>query len=327
MSKLAKLRHDPIGFCVDSRWAPLRVVGTALAVRQRMMTMRRAMLDRECRLDVIMTVYNTGAYVRQAVESVMAQVRRPDRLIIVDDASTDDSADHLARVAAEYPSVHVYRSPVNRGTYWCKNWALSQSTADFVAFHDSDDVSCQDRLAVQLGYLLDHPDVAACTTRWRRIDDDQTLIAVDGKLARMAPITLMMRRALVLARAGYFDTVRIAADSEYLARLSAVLGKGSLHHLQQVLYDGRLRPGSLTTAPASGLQWTAVEGADGPAYVREIVGDRAAYHAAFNAWHAGGGDLRVDFPLEERPFAAPDTLVVAGGLEGGLPVCIQPDSV
>ncbi len=322
MSKFAKLRTDPVGYLIDSRWPPLRAAGRRLLHRQRSRAVRAAKGNQTASLEVIMTVYNTASYVEEAVRSALDQSRPPDRLTIVDDASSDDSPSILRNLAQRHPAVQVFRSPVNRGTYWCKNWALSQSAADYVAFHDSDDVSHPDRLAVQLGYLSTAPAVAGCTVQWDRVDDDGRALVVDGRAERMAPITLMIRRAEVLARAGYFDSVRIAADSEYLARLSRVFGPGGVRHLRHRLYTGLVRAGSLTTEPRSGIIWTPDDRCAASAFRREVVGDRAAYHRAFSSWQAASQDLRIGFPMTKRPFPVPDSLTISNA-DAGAPARID----
>jgi glycosyltransferase involved in cell wall biosynthesis len=91
------------------------------------------------RVDVIVPVYNAADYVRKAVESALA---RPEtvEVILVEDGSTDESLAVCQELAAEYPTVRLYRHPngENRGAGASRNLAISESTRGHIAFLDAD---------------------------------------------------------------------------------------------------------------------------------------------------------------------------------------------
>jgi glycosyltransferase involved in cell wall biosynthesis len=305
-----KLKHDPVGYLRDSRHAPLRALGEGLFKRQteRLAAMGATAAARK--ITVIMTAYNTGALVDRAVRSVLAQSHQNLELMIIDDASTDDTLVRLRALAAADGRVRVFSSPTNHGTYWSKNWCLARATGEFVAFHDSDDFSHPDRLRIQMAALLDRPRAMACTCRWHRVDDDGKTLTIDGRQDRMAAISLMIRREEVIRDAGFFDTVRIAADTEFIQRLRQIYGLSGLRHLRQHLYTGYLREGSLTTGAGSGIAWQK----EGASRTRAVHGDRAAYYDAFSGWHARHREdkaaLKLSFPSEgARRFEAPAAML------------------
>ena len=186
---------------------------------------------------------------------------------------------------------------------------MKHITTPIVTFHDSDDVSLAHRLSYQLGALLAHPRALATTARWQRVSDTGETVHVDGRRERAAAITLMMHREPALRQIGFFDTVRISADTEYMSRIRHKLGRHALYAARDVLYHGLLRDGSLTRGAQSGFLWT------GPPsdQRRELTGDRLAYHNSFKAWHRGGEGYkklaRVGFPVDTRPFEAPSSLL------------------
>ncbi len=306
--RMRKLGRDPVGYLLDSTHAPLRALGARLYANEteRFRELGQAASDRK--ISVIMTAFNTGHLIERAVKSVLAQSHANLELMVIDDASSDDTAAILAAMAAEDERLRVFSSPANHGTYWSKNWCLTKATGEFVAFHDSDDYSDPDRLRVQMGALLADPGLMACTCRWRRVDEADELQLIDGAAERMAAISLMIRRAPVLEKAGFFDTVRIAADTEYIRRLKEIFGWKGVRHLRQCLYTGLLRQGSLTTDAGSGFDWQR----QGNSHSRAVGGNRAAYYHAFTNWHsqanAGSKDLMIQFPMAERPFAVPEAL-------------------
>jgi len=257
------------------------------------------------KITVVMTAYNTGHLVEAAIASVLEQSHLNFELMVIDDASTDDTLDILKAAAAADSRIQIFHSPKNHGTYWSKNWCLSHATGEFVAFHDSDDRSDPLRLQMQLGAMLAGRGVDAVTCRWRRVDDQDNILVIDGLASRMAAISLMIRRGKILDRMGFFDNVRISADTEFIGRIGRVFGRKNLRHMRQILYTGLLRDGSLTTGENSGFSWKS----EGHSFERELSGDRADYHNSFSIWHAENqgreSQLKIAFPPAPRKFPAP----------------------
>jgi len=106
-------------------------------------------------VSVIIPVYNREKFIHAAIESVLAQSHRPTEIIVVDDGSTDRTAE----------IVQAFNSPVrylfsrNEGPAAARNKGLALSCGEFVAFLDSDDLWPVDKLKVQIQYLLDHPGI------------------------------------------------------------------------------------------------------------------------------------------------------------------------
>jgi len=303
--KLRKLIRDPIAYCLDSRHGSLRALGDSLFERQTVKYQKVGAENAHRKITIVMTAYNTSHLVKGAIESILAQTHKNFELMVIDDASNDDTLDMLRALAAKDNRIRIFHSPKNHGTYWSKNWCLAKAEGEFVAFHDSDDTSEPLRLQTQLGAIVSGRNIEAVTCRWRRVDDTGIGLIIDGLASRMAAISLMIRRETVLKGTGFFDSVRISADTEFITRLEQVFGKKRLRHMRQILYIGLLREGSLTTDENSGFSWQS----SGNSHVRELSGDRAEYHRAFHAWHDGnlGNEkaLTMAFPLISRQFPAP----------------------
>lgn len=305
--KFRKLRRDPIGYCLDSRHAFLRWYGQFLYSRQTQRFERVGAANADKKITVIMTAYNTGHLVDAAVKSVLAQTHQNLELMVIDDASTDDTLSILEKLAENDSRVRVFHSPSNHGTYWSKNWCLAHAETDFVAFHDSDDTSQPKRLQTQLGALLSTGSVAV-TCRWNRVDDKGNILTIDGLQERTAAISLMIRRQKVLEDIGHFDCVRISADTEFIRRIHKVFGVKRLFPMRQVLYVGLLRDGSLTREKGGGFNWNI----EGHSYTRALSGNREIYHDTFLEWQedtlAKGLSMKLPFPQPERAFSAPETI-------------------
>lgn len=92
----------------------------------------------EVKVSVIIPVYNTAAYVRQAIESIMDQTLKEIEILVVNDGSTDDSGDILCELAEKDNRITVFTQE-NRGLSEARNRALPHVTGKYLYFMDSDD--------------------------------------------------------------------------------------------------------------------------------------------------------------------------------------------
>jgi glycosyltransferase involved in cell wall biosynthesis len=106
-------------------------------------------------VSVIIPVYNGEKYLAEAIKSVLAQTYRPIEVIVVDDGSTDGSAD----VAKGFvPFVQCCFQP-NGGTGAARNRGIDLARGSFFAFLDADDVWVKDKLTLQMAAFDANPDV------------------------------------------------------------------------------------------------------------------------------------------------------------------------
>lgn len=100
--------------------------------------------------------YNVGEFISETLESVLTQSRRADEVIVIDDASTDDTRDIVRR----YP-VTLLVQPSNRGSPAARNRGILASSGDVMATIDGDDLWAPDHLAVLTDLLERHPEAVA----------------------------------------------------------------------------------------------------------------------------------------------------------------------
>jgi hypothetical protein len=101
-------------------------------------------------VSVVIPTYNRKATVRRAIDSVLAQTRRPAEIIVVDDGSVDGTAEMLAQ--AYGGSIRLIPQE-NGGASRARNTGVAAATGDLVAFLDSDDVWDPGKLEAQLAAL------------------------------------------------------------------------------------------------------------------------------------------------------------------------------
>ncbi|ASV76489.1 Putative glycosyl transferase [Thermogutta terrifontis] len=88
------------------------------------------------RISVVIPVYNGAKYLREALASVMEQTYKPFEIIVVDDGSTDGSAD----IAKSFAENIIVLSQANRGESAARNLGINAASGDWIAFLDADDI-------------------------------------------------------------------------------------------------------------------------------------------------------------------------------------------
>lgn len=132
-------------------------------------------------VSIIMPAYNVAPYVGAAIASVQAQTHPDWELLVVDDGSTDETAEIVRRMAAGDGRIRLHQQ-TNGGIAMARNHALALSTGDVIAILDSDDVWEPAYLAEQLAVIAAHPDVDIVTANGWFLGG-----RLDGQLARPCP--------------------------------------------------------------------------------------------------------------------------------------------
>ena len=164
-------------------------------------------------VSIVMPVYNSEAFVAEALDSALAQDYEPFELIAVDDGSTDRSA----AIVQSYPNVH-YILQENSGPSAARNVGIEASRGEILAFVDADDVVPANKLSVQVGYLLEHPDAVCVLGRQHWINPPEGLARdpVWGDLDGIPLMSMVVRRSVMLEIGGYAPEV-LGPDGRYRA--------------------------------------------------------------------------------------------------------------
>jgi glycosyltransferase involved in cell wall biosynthesis len=169
-------------------------------------------------VSVVMPVYNTERFLREALDSVLAQDYEPYEVVVVDDGSTDSSR----AIIAAHSGLRGVRQP-NQGPSAARNAGIAHARGEIIAVADSDDVALPHRLSVQVGYLLEHPEVTASLGRqeWITPPPDATPDRVWGDLDGVPLSTLVIWKQAVVEVGGYDPAIRGPEDFDLLVRLRA----------------------------------------------------------------------------------------------------------
>lgn len=177
-----------------------------------------------------MPVYNGERYLREAVDSVLRQDFADYELLVINDASTDASAEIIR--AYRNPRIRLIQNSANLGLAGVRNVGLSEAAGEYLAWLDCDDMSASTRLAEQVEFLDMHQSVALCgswvktignTTGevWRYPTEAGVLrsrMLFDDPVATSAA---MVRRAVLMRFGLWFDDrFPLAEDYDLWERVS-----------------------------------------------------------------------------------------------------------
>ena len=174
-------------------------------------------------VSVVIPFWNAAETLSACLKSLRRQTLRHFEAILVDDASTDSSAEIVRREAEKDARFRLF-SPGRVGLVGALNLGIATSRTDLIARMDADDLMHPDRLKLQSGYLRDHPEIAlvGCRValfprqavrdgyreyvRWQNacIEPDD----IEGNLYVESPIahpSVMVRRSALEAVGGYLD--------------------------------------------------------------------------------------------------------------------------
>lgn len=120
-------------------------------------------------ISVIMSVYNGETYLAEAIESVINQTFKNWELIIINDCSTDSTAEILSDFSARDERIKVHTNEVNLKLPTSLNKAISLSEGKYIARMDADDICLPERLEKQYRFMEENGDVALSSCRFMTV--------------------------------------------------------------------------------------------------------------------------------------------------------------
>lgn len=127
-------------------------------------------------VSIIMPSWNTGKFIAESIESVLAQTYTNWELLIVDDCSTDDT-DDVVKPFLEDMRIKFFKNDKNSGAALSRNRAMREAQGEWIAFLDSDDLWIPEKLEHQIGFMEKHG-YHLSYTEYEKIDEEGTPINI-----------------------------------------------------------------------------------------------------------------------------------------------------
>jgi glycosyltransferase involved in cell wall biosynthesis len=206
---------------------------------------------------VLMTNYNKGRYIGEAIWSVLAQTFTNWELIIVDDASTDDSLEIIKQYLAD-SRIRLYRKKKNEGYARATTYGLTKVSSEIVGILDSDDALVREAIAQAFKKHMEHPEVGLCLSKQVRCDSNLNPLVPSSQMPRYNISPLIWMRGNTHFRtfklvaynktSGLDRRCLVAVDWDLLLKLEEVC---PVYRIDERLYMYRSLSSSLSQGPES----------------------------------------------------------------------------
>jgi hypothetical protein len=261
-------------------------------------------------ISVVMAAYNGAGWIEQTIASVLAQDCADFELIVVDDASSDDT---LARLRAfSDRRLRVYAAQVNAGPVVARNMAFAAARGRYIVGLDQDDLCHPDRFSTQVAWLEANPGAVLVASAVNLIEGGTVTLPraplrttpalIDWRLQFGNPLvwSSVMIRAAALRRLDVFERVdrRYAEDFDLYHRLAPL---GTLARIDRPLVTYRIHPGGASRRYTAAMDDSATQvlaQAHGA-----LFGAEAAAAARLALVHFTGGAAVPDLATLERVTA------------------------
>jgi glycosyltransferase involved in cell wall biosynthesis len=217
-------------------------------------------------LSVLMTNYNHGKYIKEALEAILSQSFKPLEVLVVDDASVDNSVEIIKEIAAKNPNLRLIRNEENKGAVANYNKLLHEAKGDYIVGAASDDKMLPGFFEKSMALLEKYPQAGLCCSNPVFFRDNGELIKEEkinisaqpdyipagkvmdklkNKYFLIAGNTSIINRKEMLLAGGYIEELRWHCD--WFASYIIALRKG-ICYLPEGLASLRVLPKSYSTS-------------------------------------------------------------------------------
>ncbi|KHT54539.1 hypothetical protein RJ43_08985 [Alteromonas macleodii] len=245
-------------------------------------------------VSIIMPCFNSEETISVAINCLLEQTYKKVEIIIVDDASTDNSAQIISEFAKKDRRVRYLKLAKNSGAYVARNTGLKAARGRYITTHDADDWSHPQKIELQVKALKSNGKAKASVSHWARCKSNVSFLRwrIESGWIHRNVSSLMFDRT-VFRKLGYWDSVSVNADTEYYYRILSKYGHNSIIEVLPgtPLAFGRVELKSLTQQSITHIS-------------TQFEGIRKDYLDSAREWH--GKNKRLYMPFDgERKFVVP----------------------
>ncbi|MCU0608241.1 MAG: glycosyltransferase [Chitinispirillaceae bacterium] len=199
---------------------------------------------------VIIPTFNRAAVLERAVSSVLSQTFRDFELVIINDGSTDET-ENLSLLKIPDPRLRVISLPENHGVSFARNAGVRATTANWIAFLDSDDEWLPKKLERQISWVTSNPAIGICQTKeiWirdgKRVNPPRTHEKTGGDIfarslerCMITPSSVMLSRELFNAAGGFDESLPACEDFDLWLKITCGHPVGLVDHYLLKRYGG-----------------------------------------------------------------------------------------
>lgn len=207
-------------------------------------------------VSIIMATYNSSKYLKETLDSILAQSFTDWELLITDDRSVDKTLELLVQYQESDIRIYFWKNPKNSGAAVSRNNSISHAKGRYIAFLDSDDIWRSQKLKCHLQFMKQNNAALSFTSyelineysdKQGKIVDKQDLgwVNYDELLRKKATFgcsTVVVDKELI----GDFSMPLLRTGQDYATWLSLIKISGKALHFPKVLTSYRITPGSIS---------------------------------------------------------------------------------
>lgn len=238
------------------------------------------------KISVVTPAYNAEKYIAETIESILNQTFEDYEFIIIDDCSTDKTAEIIKEYSDKDPRITYNRNQKNLGIAGNRNRGISLAKGEYVVWQDADDISLPTRLEEQVKFMEANPKVGICGSYLQFFDDkgdhsirkyaadDKSLRSTIFRFSPVAQPSAMLRRK-ALEEAGEYDLRwPPAEDLDMSFRIGS---KYQFANIPKVLVRYREHPNSATFSKLKKMELSTIA-------IRNEHAKKSGYKMTFGDW-------------------------------------------
>lgn len=210
-------------------------------------------------VSIVIPAYNAAKFLPEVIQSVLNQSYQNWELLVIDDGSTDNTAELVNEYSEQDSRVHLI-SKENGGVSVARNLGAQLAKGELIAFLDSDDLWLEDKISAHVSYMTSHPQVGVSFGRVELIETDgkTTNKLTDNIVDTLQPqdlfysnptvttSNLVIRKSVFQMLNGFDESMQYNEDIDLLFRL-AIQDSWEIKSIDQVLVQYRLHSSGLSS--------------------------------------------------------------------------------
>ncbi|MEN8153736.1 MAG: glycosyltransferase [Acidobacteriota bacterium] len=174
-------------------------------------------------VSIIIPVFNSESYVKDAISSVIDQTFKDIEIIVIDDGSTDKSLE----IISGFKGIKLIKSETNRGVSHTRNRGIRESRGEYIAFLDSDDFWINEKLDKQIKILLKNRSIEGIYGKFKNFFENGVIIPeyiskqmfLRPEFGKVKNIGTLLTERKVFEKIGMFnESIRSGEDLDWFIR-------------------------------------------------------------------------------------------------------------
>ena len=213
-------------------------------------------------VSVITPAYNSSKYILQTIRSVIGQTHQDWEMMVIDDRSTDDTAEVVCKAMREERRIHLICTKENKGPAICRNTGIDRARGRYIAFLDSDDIWLPRKLELQLD-LMRRKDCPLTYSAYKKIDEQGNPIGGLVEVPSAVAYRDLLKTNVIGCLTAMYDTrdlgkrfmPLIPLRQDYALWLNILKTEGTAFGLNECLAFYRVRSRSISRNKLEAAKW------------------------------------------------------------------------